>query len=387
MNLLDVLIVLTLVAAAVGGYRLGFVARATSWIGLGLGLLAGARLLPVLLRAMSGGTQAELFFVAAGVLVGCGLIGQALGLLIGSRLQVRLQHPAVRRTDRVAGGFAAAVGVLVAVWLLLPAMAEVPEWPARQARTSAIAQALHDALPEPPDTLQALRGLVGADQFPEVLSGLQAAPDLGPPPAESGLGVEVAERVARSTVLVQGDACRQVQQGSGVVLGPDLVVTNAHVVAGEETTTLETIEGRRVDADVVAFDPDRDLAVLRAEGLDLPALTLGRTEPGARGAVFGHPGGGDLRLAPFEIAREVRALGRDLYGEDAVSRTVYFLAASLEPGDSGAPLVDATGQVVGIAFAIAPDRDDVAYALTPDEVETVLAGQLETPVSTGRCVA
>ncbi|MBK9178200.1 MAG: MarP family serine protease [Acidimicrobiales bacterium] len=387
MNVLDVVILLVVVSAGIGGYRLGFLTRITSWVGLGLGLLLGARLLPPLLRAMPDAGQAELFFVAAGVLVGSGLVGQALGLLVGSRIQQELPGPGARHTDRVAGGAAAVVGVLLAVWLLLPAMAAVPEWPARQARTSVIARALHDALPEPPDTLQALRRLVGADQFPQVLSGLQAAPDLGPPPASSGLGVELAGRVAESTVKVEGDACRRVQQGSGFAVGSDLVMTNAHVVAGEDDTTVLTLDGRRVAGTVVAFDPERDVAVLSVPGLDEQPLGLADAQIGDRGAVFGHPGGGDLRLAPYEIARQLRAVGKDLYDRRTTTRDVYFLAAALRPGDSGAPLIDPSGQVVGMAFAIAPDRSDVAYALTVSELQAVLDGPLDGPVDTGPCLA
>ena len=128
-------------------------------------------------------------------------------------------------------------------------MANIPDWPARQARTSTIAQLVHDAFPEPPDTLKALRRLIGDEHFPDVFDALQAAPDLGPPPAESGLAQETADRVAQSTVKVEGVACRRIQDGSGSVIGPDLVVTNAHVVAGGEDIVVyrypDDVEGRR----------------------------------------------------------------------------------------------------------------------------------------------
>src|SRR6185436_9282002 len=106
--------------------------------------------------------------------------------------------------DRSGGAFAGIVGVLISVWLLLPAMADIPEWPADQARNSTIARAVDSILPPPPDTLQALRRLLGEDQFPQVFDALRAAPDLGPPPAETGLSQEAADRIADSTVKVEG---------------------------------------------------------------------------------------------------------------------------------------------------------------------------------------
>ena len=177
---------------------------------------------------------------------------------------MELPSGTARQVDRVAGAGSGVVGVLVSVWLLLPAMANIPDWPARQARTSTIAQLVHDAFPEPPDTLQALRKrLIGDENFPDVLGGLEAAPDLGPPPAESGLSQETAERVAESTVKVEGVACRRIQDGSGSVIGPDLVVTNAHVVAGSEDVVVYRYpDNVKVDATIVAFDPNRDLAFL-----------------------------------------------------------------------------------------------------------------------------
>ena len=137
----------------------------------------------------------------------------------------------------------------------------------------------------------------------------------------------------------------------------------------------------------MAFDPARDLAVLRARGLDRPALPIGTSATGQRGGVFGHPGGEPLRIAPFEIARQIRAMGRDIYGTTRTERDVLELSASLRPGDSGSALVDPSGTVVGVAFAIAPDRPDVAYALSTDELRAVLAQPRSGVVSTGECVA
>jgi S1-C subfamily serine protease len=140
-----------------------------------------------------------------------------------------------------------------------------------------------------------------------------------------------------------------------------------------------------VEARLVAFDPDRDLAVLSVPGIDRPALPIGEPRIGSRGAVFGHPGGGPLELSPFQIGRIEPVTGTDIYDRQRSQRDVLFLASSLQPGDSGGALVTPAGEVVGIAFAIAPDRDGVAYALDVSEVRAVLADVRSSGVDAGPC--
>lgn len=385
MNVLDVVVGISLVGAAVGGYRLGFLARLTSWVGMALGLVVGARALPTVLEWMEDAAPRQLVLVTAGVLLGSSFLGQAAGLWAGARLHVALPVGGARGADRIAGSVAGVLGVLVGLWLLLPLMADVRGWWSQQARTSVIAEVIHERFPEPPDTLAALRRLVGDTAFPRVFEALQPAPDLGPPPAASGLSQELSDQVVTSTVKVEGVACARIQEGSGFVVGPELVATNAHVVAGETETVVERSDGAQVQATVVAFDDDRDLALLHAPGLDRAPLPLGRAEVGDVGAVFGHPGGGALRLAPFSVGRAVDATGTDIYDRDRVQRRVLILAAQLAPGDSGGALVSPDGRVVGVAFAIAPDDPNVAYALDTSELEAVLT-DARTPVDTGPCL-
>jgi len=353
---------------------------------MALGVAIGSQALPAVLRSLADASAAQLLFVTIGILVGAAFLGQALGLFVGSRLHATLPGASVRLADRGAGALAGVIGVLLAVWLLLPLMADVPGAFAAQARSSAVARFVDARFPEPPDTIDTLRRLVGEDQFPRVFETLEAAPDLGPPPTSSNIPQAVVDAVVPSTVKVQGVACRRIQEGSGFVVGPGLVVTNAHVVAGEDETVLQRSDGSEVRASVVAFDPNRDLAVLSAGDLDRPALARGTADEGEVGAVFGHPGGGALRAAPFQVGDAVTATGTDIYDQNRTEREVLILASALRPGDSGAALVDPSGQVVGVAFAIAPDRPGVAYALAMEELEAVLAGDLSTPVDTGPCL-
>jgi S1-C subfamily serine protease len=157
-------------------------------------------------------------------------------------------------------------------------------------------------------------------------------------------------------------------------------------VAGEDQSTVELADGSDVAAVVVAFDPQRDLAVLRTSDVDVAPLALDRGQTGDAGGVFGHPGGGPLEISPFQIGDEITARGRDIYDQSPTERSVLVLASNLAPGDSGSALIDPSGRVVGVAFAIAPDKEGVAYALAIEELEAVLAGDLVTQRDTGGCL-
>lgn len=384
--MLDIVLIVLAVGAAVGGYRQGFVAGSASWIGFLLGLGLGLWLLAEVRPRVQDTSASTVLLVTVGLLVGMALIGNALGLVLGSRLHAELPPGAARQVDQVAGGFVGVALVIGLLWLLLPMLAQIPGWMAEQARGSLIAREVSDALPDPPDTLAALRRVVGDDPFPEVFAGLHPAPDPGVTPGSSGLSAELANQVAQSTVKIEGVACSDIQYGTGFFVTENLVVTNAHVVAGEEETEVELADGSTLDADVVAFDPQRDLAVLRTRGGGGPPLALRDGSVGDTGGVFGRPGGGPLEISPFRVADEIEPVGRDIYNRGSTTRQVLVLASQLAPGDSGSALVDPNGQVVGVAFAVAPDRPGVAYALAIDELEAVLAGDLSAERDTGACL-
>ncbi len=381
MNTLDVLVLLAVLLAAAGGYRMGFLARVTSWVGMLAGVYLVARVLGD--RPFPNMDPTGQVSLVLGLLLLGAFVGQAIGMLVGRRLHVALPFGGARQADRVAGGAAGVVGVILAVWLLLPVMGDAQGWFAVQARNSSVAAWISEQLPTPPDTLARL---VRQTDFPRVFDALKPAPDIGPPPSASGISPAVDAAVVPSTLRVEGVACRRIQDGSGWVVADGLAVTNAHVVAGEASTDLIRSDGSRVRATVVAFDPNRDIALLRAPGLHRAALPRATTGVGGTGAVFGHPGGGPLSRQPFQVGRVVQAIGTDIYDQSRTERSVLILASSLAPGDSGAALVNTQGRVVGIAFAIAPDKPGVAYALNMDELDAVLKSDLSQPVGTGPCI-
>ncbi|MFW5933482.1 MAG: trypsin-like peptidase domain-containing protein, partial [Actinomycetota bacterium] len=304
--------------------------------------------------------------------------------------QASLRHgigsQAVARADRIAGGVVGGVLAVVLIWFLLPAASEVPGGVAREVRSSTIASAIDELAPTPPNAARGLRTLIASTRFPEVVGDLGPTPATVDPPEQASVADAVIDTATDATVRVSARGCDRRYEGSGVTVAPDTIVTNAHVVAGAEEVRLTSPDGNQHDADVVVYDPERDLAVLEADGLGQQPLELGRAEAGSEGVSIGYPGGTTTpRVAPVTISERRTAVGRDIYGVEETEREVLFLAASLEQGDSGSPVVDADGQVVGIVFAVSPDRDTAAFALDRTEVDAVLDAPRVTG-ATGACI-
>jgi S1-C subfamily serine protease len=384
-NALDLGILATALAAAIGGWSIGLLARVLAWAGVAVGLAVGIQLLPRIASELGGTAPDNRLTAALVFLVLTATIGQVLGIALGNLLRrLRPASHVLPRWDRIAGAAVGVLGVLALVWMTIPSLATATGWPARVARDSSIVSAIERFAPEQPARFAAWGRIISEAPFPSALRPLDDPPDPGAPPRLT-IPAAVDARVRRSTVKVEGRACRQIQEGSGWVAEPGLVVTNAHVVAGERTTEVEDPSGRRHDATVVAFDPVRDLAVLEVDGLSAPPLPLGEARRGTSGAVYGHPGGGPLRASPARVGEEILAVGTDIYRTAESRREVLVLAAALEPGDSGAAMVDERGTVVGVAFAVDPGRSATAYAVTDDEVRSVLrtAGSV---AGTGPCL-
>ena len=387
MNPFDILVVVAVAFAALAGYRVGFVARVAGWAGWALGLSVGAAFIPGLLGNFQGGDPQIRILMVIGAFLLAATIGAALGEAVGSQLRRLIPVGPLRQVDKAAGAGAGGLGVVVLLWLLLPALSEIPGELSRQVRNSTVARAVDTAAPRAPKSLQALRQLVTDANFPEVFSNLAPSPGTGTPPADLNMAQGVVNRVRASTVKVSGTACGRVLQGSGFSPAADTIVTNAHVVAGVDRPQVLRPDGRVLNATVAVFDPARDLAVLRVSGLGQAALPVETADAGSSGAVFGHPGGQDaLEVSPARIESRVSALGRDIYNRSTTRRDVFILASELAPGDSGGPLVDTSGAVVGVAFAIAPDRPGTAYALSDRELAAVLALPRSGSVDTGSCL-
>ena len=385
MNTLDLLIAALSVATLVGGFRLGLVRRVVVWVGLATGLVVASWILPRVLDGATVGSPAR-FLIAAAVLIGCGVAGQILGAVVGGRIR-RIAHlGGLGPIDAVGGAVIGVVGLLLALWVVLPTMADVRGWPARQARGSRVAATINDLLGSPPSVFDGLPKSLGIKGLPEVFDQFRLAPPDVRVPTASPVPAPVVRAVARSVVKVQGPACDRLLSGSGFVAGSNLVVTNAHVVAGTKSLTVTTSDGERHSGVVVIFDPRRDLALVRVRDIGRPALELSDVAEQAEGVVLGYPRGGDLTVEPFAVAQRVDAQGRDIYEQESVVRRILIVGSTIEPGDSGGPLVDGAGAVVGVAFAVAPDRENVAYAIRVEEIRRLLASIPTDAADTGECL-
>jgi len=265
----------------------------------------------------------------------------------------------------------------VAVLLALPVITGSPAQAAPATRASAGADRIRPAAAPSVDLLQTLTDLLARL--------LSAAPSTSPTGAvPSGL----TARVAASTVRVSGVACGIRVSGSGFSPAADTIVTNAHVVAGIADPVVLRPDGVTLAAQVQLFDPDHDLAVLAVRGLGEPALPLAGATVGESDAILGHPlGQGPVAVTPAQVLRTVTADVGDIYDRHSAVRRLLVLSARIQPGDSGAPLVNGAGQVVGVAFATAVLRPSTAFAIASEDLGPVLARPRSGAVSTGPCLA
>ena len=357
------------------GWKKGLVATALSLAGIVLGAWLGSRLAPELLQ---GGTSSPYTPLAAlaGAAVGA-IVLETLGTLAGSALRTKLGKPRVSTFDS-AGGLAlgavtglAMVWVLGAVALLLPGQADLR----RGAQASALLRRLNEVIP-PSELLNALARI---DPFPTITG--PSAP-VAPPDPRLAHAVEV-RRAAPSVVRVLGTACGVGVEGTGWVARPHLVVTAAHVVAGQKDTVVEERSGVRFPADVVAFDRRNDIAVLRVDQLDARPLTVAAPTPGTAVAVLGFPENGPFAATPARIGKTAFVLAEDAYGTGPVTRSITSLRGRVRHGDSGAPAVDARGNVEATIFA-ARLSSAGGYGVPADVIRANLRSG-RTPVSTGDC--
>jgi S1-C subfamily serine protease len=383
---LDVALLLLLALSAWGGYRRGALLQVAGLTGLVLGFVVGIRLAP----SAAGLVRSDLAKAGAalGTVLVLGAGGDAVGSLLGLKLRRRALGTRFKAADAV-GGSALSVGALVlAIWFLGINLAAGP-FPsvARALQRSAVVRIVDAALPPPPVLAAQLGNVLDVIGFPDIFAGLPPLPaDPVPQPAQ-GLAARAARDARASLVLVAGPACDEILQGTGFVVADDLVLTNAHVIAGGSPRV--EWDGQTFDAVPVLFNDDLDAAVLRVDGLDAPALTLlpGEVARGSGGAVLGYPHGRytELRAA---ARRALDAVGRDIYSEDGVRRRIYELQVTVRPGNSGGPFALPGGRVAGLIFGASVTHEDLGYALASPRLIPLVEraeGQRDA-VGTGRCV-
>lgn len=385
--MVDVVLIALMLFAAVQGLRLGAVVQVASFGSFVLGLYLGALLAPYAAESVrSAGSRST---VALATIVTCGIVFGIAGHLISSAYLRRVTTSTVAHLDRAVGGVVAVIATLVVTWLLANTLVSSSFVTLNAAiANSRIVRAMDDVMPAPPAVFSRVQGFLAEQGFPSVFAQMA--------PISTGTivlpGAAVLDRAVNaagpSTVKIQGDGCGEIIEGSGFVAAPGIVVTNAHVVAGVAHPTVQDGLGVHA-AQVIEFDPNFDMAILRVPTLTDPALTLdpGMVRTGQVAAVLGYPGGGPFTAGAAGVLEIFDAEGRNIYGTGLTQRTVYELQAVVRPGNSGGPLVEPDGQVVGMVFSRSTTNDDVGYALTsPDLLQRLLHSSANGPaVSTGAC--
>ena len=343
MNLFDWIALALVVLLAIAGYFRGLLTAALSLAGIVVGAIVGSRVAPHLLSEGSRSPYTPLFALAGAAVFA--ILFESIGSFAGGVLRSKLRFKPLRAVDSAGGFLLGAVTGLAVVWvlgtvfLLLPGQTDLR----RNAQRSVIVRRLNELVP-PRKLLQTLARI-------DPLLAIQGPLALVEPPSPSILKQPGVKEAAPSVVRVLGTACGLGIAGSGWVARPGVVVTAAHVVAGERSTTIDPPGGLPLTAHAIAFDARNDVAVLRVPGLQAPPLRLVDPEPGTSVAIIGYPGNGPLSAEPGRIGETARVSSQDAYGRGPVSRSVTSLRGRIRHGNSGGPAVDSRGQVRSTVFA------------------------------------
>jgi S1-C subfamily serine protease len=389
----DLLIIGLMVLAAVHGLRLGAVVQLLTFGGFFLGFLLGTLVWVPLLDSGHGDVTRSVLVVSL-VLFTALALGSA-GRVIGTWSNVTVRRHHLGSVDSALGVAVAVVAVLFSVWVvaavILSPNSRFTSLDAAVARSD-ILHSIDGVLPQAPSIFNDLQTFLNDQGFPQVFSTLTppSTPSVSTPTdAETKA---LADPAVFSTVKILGTACSSEQEGSGFVVGPGLVATNAHVVAGEGNGSTQVIVGDSAyNATPVLFDPDFDLAVLRTDAPLGPALNISSSvvPRGTQAALLGYPEDRSLTVGAAGVTEEVTAIGKDIYNNGSVTRGVYALDATVLPGNSGGPLLGSGGQVIGVVFSRSTVYPNVGYALTSPGVLTRVqqAERRHAPVSTGPCIS
>lgn len=358
MNLADWIAVAVIALAAVSGFRRGLLTGALSLAGLIAGALVGARIAPEIV----GDASPWVPLVALGGAAIGGMLGQISGAFIGRSARGLISIlPPLRWLDSAGGSALGLCTGLAICWvvgatlLYLPGQTEAR----RLAQESRVVSALTQALP-PATVMDAVERI---DPFAAIVG-----PAAGVEPPDPAILRSAAVRGARpSVVRITGYACGLGVEGSGWIVGPGLVVTNAHVVAGVDRPSVDRRDGHSHTARVVSFDAHNDVAVLRVPGLGGKPLGLADPERGQPAALLGFPGNGPFRATPVRMGRSAKIGSRDAYGRFTLGRTVIALRGNVEAGNSGGPVVDDSGRVIAMIFGARQGSDD-GYAVPNQQV-------------------
>jgi S1-C subfamily serine protease len=377
-TVLDWAIVAFTIALGLWGFRQGLIVGALTLVGFGLGAFVGGRLGPLVLSHGARSPYAPLC-AALGALLAGALVAVAVeSLALGLRARV-IRRPALHLADGAGGAALIAAVALGLSWVFGSVALHAPGTARLRAdvQESVILRSLNEVLPPSGPVLNALDRV---DPAPSITG--PAAP-VARPDEVIASDPDVVD-AAGSVVRVLGTACGLGVEGSGWAVQPGLVVTNAHVLAGSSDTTVTIQGGVELDATPVYYDPEDDLALLRV-GANLPTLQISdHRQPGSDAAVLGYPENGPYDVAPARLGETRPTVSEDSYGNGPIDRTIVALRGLVRSGNSGGPLVNAQGQVVGTVFAATTSGSPGGFAIPAEDVRDAVS-RASSPVSTGPC--
>lgn len=378
-TVLDWAIVVFTLAFAMWGYRQGLIVGLLTLAGFAAGAVAGSRGGPLLLSEGSNSPYAPLFAAIGALLIGALVAVTVESLALGLRARL-VRGRALRLADGAGGAALIAAVALGLIWVFGAVALHAPGTAQLRGdvQRSLILRRLNDLLPPSGPVLNALNRV---DPAPSIVG---PTTPLSPPDPAIARDADV-RGASDSVVRVLGTACGLGVEGSGWVAAPGLVVTNAHVVAGEDDTTVTTLDGASLDATPVRYDPSNDLALLRVEAPLEPLRIAPDPRPDTTGAVLGYPENGPYAVTAARMGDTTTVISEDSYGNGPIHRSIAFLRGAVRSGNSGGPLVDAQGRVMATVFAATTNGPRGGFAIPDEVVERALRGASPTPVDTGAC--
>jgi S1-C subfamily serine protease len=389
-NLFDLVAVIVIVAAVIAGTRTGALPQLGGIAGAVSGLLLSLHFAPWMVSQTEGLEPIPRVLIVLGAIILAVIAGEALGSGIGRALDDRLRPGILSGADRVAGAAIGAAQAVLIIWLAggLLAIGPFPTL-GRTASDSFSMGVINAYLPPPTKVVGEIAGALDGSGLPSVFIGLEPAPLAPVDLPGSAEARRIAANAEGGTAKVVAIACATQISGTSEQVAPGYFVTNAHVVAGADSIHVQ--QGNQdIAATPVLFDPELDVAVLRAPGFSGPVLRFASATPdrGVQGAAIGYPQGGPMAVVPAGVTGSYPATGRDIYNKSITDRRIIELQAAIQPGDSGGPLILPDGTIGGIVFAESRADSSVGYALTPTAVATAVQPAIGRTgaVDVGACI-
>lgn len=391
---IDLILGMLLIIIAASGWRRGLIRTVLAVAGFLIGGFIGIQFGPILLGAL-GLDGALRLPTSVAMIIASASLGRYLAELVGGMLRATISFTPIRSIDSMGGLVINVAGASLLIWAVAAAIVATTGALATTMRSSIILSSIDRVTPGVVRSgVDRLSGWVDTTGLPRVFSGFGVV-EAAPVPAPDPFIVDepAVAAAARSVVRIQGEArgCEgSLVTGTGVVYAENRIMTNAHVVAGIDRPQVAVPGGDVLTAEVVHFDPETDVAVLRVLDLPVRPLDFG-LEPTAGDSVvaMGYTGGGPLQAIPGRVRDVITARGSDIYGGRGVVRDMLSLRAQVDPGDSGGPVLDAQGRIIGLIFAEAVADDQTGYALTLSEIrdDARIGNRATTPVDVGRCAS